>query len=215
MQAATAAAVDEDRLAAESLETAAVGDLAQHVVALEGGQAAAEARDPTNLNSSHPNETDNDSIQNKHIGNDIGNDIGNPVSNEVDVTHLASSDNIGDNENLNPQVNNAEKSEKVGKEVEKAINITESKKSEKDDDSSNNTVKPTENKNINGPAAPPLVVAEEEASKSQSGQYIKKTYLYIYLEKNSKTTATKKGQLLFRRIFPLILGWFWPFYVVF
>ena len=193
MQAATAAAVDEDRLAAESLETAAVGDLAQHVVALEGGQAAAEARDPTNLNSSHPNETDNNSIQNKHIGNDIGNDIGNPVSNEVDVTHLASSDNIGDNENLNPQVNDAaEKSEKVGKEVEKAINITESKKSEKDDDSSNNTDKPTENKNINGPAAPPLVVAEEEASKSQSGQYIKKTYMYIYLEKKFKNDGNKK-----------------------
>ena len=33
--------------------------------------------------------------------------------------------------------------------------------------------------------------------------------------KNSKTTTTKKLHLAFRRIFHLILGCFWPFYVVF
>ena len=36
-----------------------------------------------------------------------------------------------------------------------------------------------------------------------------------YLENNSKTTSTKKLHMPLRRIFPLILVWFWSFYVVF
>ena len=33
--------------------------------------------------------------------------------------------------------------------------------------------------------------------------------------KNFKNDSNQKLQLVFRRIFPFILGWFWPFYVVF
>ena len=45
-------------------------------------------------------------------------------------------------------------------------------------------------------------------------------YIYIYIiyiipRKKFKNDGNQKLKLLFRRIFPLILGWFWPFYFVF
>ena len=45
--------------------------------------------------------------------------------------------------------------------------------------------------------------------------YLLSIYIYIIPGKNSITTATQKMSLPIRRIFSLILGWFWPFYVVF
>ena len=48
-----------------------------------------------------------------------------------------------------------------------------------------------------------------------TSQYGYMTTCISYLEKNTKTTATKKLSLLVGRFFPLILGWFCHFYVAF